>query len=83
MCIRDSTGEGQRIEVDLMRSSMALESQEFMMLLNSDVKYERPDSGIAHPVSYTHLIRGIWKSWGTRYILSNKHQIGMVKSEKG
>jgi len=43
------TGEGQRIEVDLMRSSMALESQEFMMLLNSDVKYERPDSGIAHP----------------------------------
>lgn len=43
------TGNGQHIEVDLMRSAMALESQEFMTLLNMPVNYERPDSGIGHP----------------------------------
>ncbi len=43
------TGEGQHIEVDLMRSTLALESQEFTTLLNMDVKYERPSSGIGHP----------------------------------
>lgn len=43
------TGVGQKVEVDLLRSTMALESQEFMTLLNMPVKYERPDSGIAHP----------------------------------
>ncbi|MEM1484302.1 CaiB/BaiF CoA-transferase family protein [Oscillospiraceae bacterium PP1C4] len=43
------TGEGQHVEVDLMRSTMALESQEFMTLLNLPVKYERPQSGIGHP----------------------------------
>lgn len=43
------TGEGQHVEVDLMRSTMALESQEFTTLLNMDVKYERPSSGIGHP----------------------------------
>lgn len=43
------TGKGQHVEVDLMRSAMALESQEFMTLLNLPVQYTRPDSGIAHP----------------------------------
>lgn len=43
------TGEGQHVEVDLMRSTMALESQEFMTLLNSTKTYERPNSGIGHP----------------------------------
>ncbi|MEM1484304.1 CoA transferase [Oscillospiraceae bacterium PP1C4] len=43
------TGEGQHVEVDLMRSTLALESQEFMTLLNLPVKYERPQSGIGHP----------------------------------
>jgi crotonobetainyl-CoA:carnitine CoA-transferase CaiB-like acyl-CoA transferase len=43
------TGEGQHVQVDLMRSTLALESQEFMTLLNMPVKYERPDSGIGHP----------------------------------
>lgn len=46
---RQNTGEGQRVEVDLMRSTMALESQEFMTLLNMPVNYERPNSGIGHP----------------------------------
>lgn len=43
------TGEGQHVEVDLMRSTLALESQEFTTLLNMDVQYERPASGIGHP----------------------------------
>ena len=43
------TGEGQHVEVDLMRSTMALESQALMTLLNMDVEYERPASGIGHP----------------------------------
>lgn len=43
------TGEGQHVEVDLMRSAMALESQALMTLLNMDVCWERPSSGIGHP----------------------------------
>lgn len=43
------TGQGQHVEVDLMRSTMALESQALMTLLNMDVNYERPASGIGHP----------------------------------
>lgn len=43
------TGVGQHVEVDLMRSTMALESQALMTLLNMDVHYERPASGIGHP----------------------------------
>ena len=43
------TGEGQHVEVDLMRSTMALESQALMTLLNMDVDWERPASGIGHP----------------------------------
>ena len=42
------TGKGQHVEVDLMRSTLALESQEFTTLLNMDVHYERPASGIGH-----------------------------------
>lgn len=43
------TGKGQHVEVDLLRSTMALESQALMTLLNMDVNYERPASGIGHP----------------------------------
>lgn len=43
------TGRGQHVEVDLMRSTLALESQEIMTLLNLPVKYEKPNSGIGHP----------------------------------
>lgn len=43
------TGKGQHVEVDLMRSTLALESQEFMTLLNLPLSYERPSSGIGHP----------------------------------
>ncbi len=35
---RERTGEGQEVEVDLMRSTLALESQEFMTLLNLPLK---------------------------------------------
>lgn len=45
----EKTGKGQHIEVDLMRSTMALEGQALMTLLNMDVAYERPASGIGHP----------------------------------
>ena len=44
------TGEGQKLEVDLMRSMLSMESEAFMGLLNLDIKIERPDSGIAHPM---------------------------------
>ncbi len=43
-----NTGKGQHVNVDLMRSTLALESQEFMTLLNLPVQYERPNSGIGH-----------------------------------
>ncbi len=48
---REKTGEGQEISVDLLRSTLALESQELMTLLNMDVTYERPESGVGHPFS--------------------------------
>ena len=46
---KQKTGKGQHVEVDLLRSTLALESQEFMTLLNLPLEYERPNSGIGHP----------------------------------
>lgn len=43
------TGQGQHVEVDLLRSTMSLESQALGTLMNMDVHYERPASGIGHP----------------------------------
>ncbi|WP_298035410.1 CaiB/BaiF CoA-transferase family protein [uncultured Dysosmobacter sp.] len=44
------TGKGQHIEVDLMRSMLAMQSEAFFGMLNLDIHVERPDSGIAHPM---------------------------------
>lgn len=48
---REKTGIGQEIEVDLYRATLALASQEYMTMLNLDVEYSRPESGIGHPFS--------------------------------
>lgn len=46
----EKTGKGQKIEVDLMHSLLSMESEAFMGLLNLDVKVERPEGRIAHPM---------------------------------
>jgi len=46
---RDRTGEGQKIEVNLMAGLLAHQAQELMSVLNLEENFERPCSGIAHP----------------------------------
>ena len=46
---RHRSGEGQRIEVNLLQSVLAFEMQDFFTVQNLGRKFERPDSGIAHP----------------------------------
>lgn len=46
---RHRTGRGQRIEVDLLRALLAHQTQEFVTILNNNKRFERPNSGIAHP----------------------------------
>ena len=46
----EKTGKGQKIEVDLMHSMLSLESEAFAGLLNLDVKIDRPEGRIAHPL---------------------------------
>lgn len=53
------TGKGQLVQADLMRSTLALESQEFMTLLNTDKDFNRPKSGIGH--SFQQAPFGIYK----------------------
>ena len=46
---RTQTGEGQKIEVNLLQSVLAFEMQDFFTVQNLGRKFERPESGIAHP----------------------------------
>ena len=46
---RERTGEGQRIDVDLLGGMMALQQQEFTAWLNNKVPMERPGGNVGHP----------------------------------
>lgn len=46
---RNRTGRGQKVEVDLLRALLAHQMQEFVTILNTRNRFERPRSGIAHP----------------------------------
>lgn len=46
---RERSGEGQRIEVNLLQSVLAFEMQDFFTVHNIGRGFERPESGIAHP----------------------------------
>ncbi len=46
---KEKTGEGQEVQVDLFRSMLAFESQEFATIMNTDVAVEKPNSGIGLP----------------------------------
>ena len=46
---RTRTGRGQKVEVDLLRALLAHQMQEFVTILNTGRRFERPKSGIAHP----------------------------------
>lgn len=46
---RTRTGRGQKVEVDLLRALLAHQMQEFVTILNTGRRFERPASGIAHP----------------------------------
>lgn len=44
------TGKGQKIDVDLFRSTLALESQELMYLLNTTLKFDKPKKPMGSPL---------------------------------
>ena len=46
---RHRTGQGQKVEVNLMAGLLAHQAQELMSVLNLQENFERPCSGIAHP----------------------------------
>lgn len=46
---RERTGEGQKIEVNLLQSVLAFQMQDFFTVHNMGRTFERPESGIAHP----------------------------------
>lgn len=46
---RQRTGAGQRVEVNLLSSAIAFQMQDFFTIQNMGRKFDRPQSGIAHP----------------------------------
>lgn len=48
---RDRTGEGQKIEGDLLSAGVDLQAQEVTATLNTDVELERSEAGVAHVAS--------------------------------
>ncbi|WP_203416798.1 CaiB/BaiF CoA transferase family protein [Jiangella ureilytica] len=46
---RGRTGRGQRVEVDLFHSTMAIMCQEIAAMVNQKQEYERSEAGIAQP----------------------------------
>ncbi|MDX1744563.1 MAG: CaiB/BaiF CoA-transferase family protein [Halobacteriales archaeon] len=47
---RDRTGQGQKIEANLLNAMIAGMCQEVTATLNMDIDFERPNSGIGHPM---------------------------------
>jgi len=48
---RDRTGEGQKIEGDLLSAGVDLQTQELTATMNTDVDLERSEAGVAHVAS--------------------------------
>jgi crotonobetainyl-CoA:carnitine CoA-transferase CaiB-like acyl-CoA transferase len=46
---RERTGEGQRVDVDLLSGMMAIQQQELTAFLNNDVPMDRPAGNVGHP----------------------------------
>ncbi len=46
---REKTGQGQNIQVNLLASTVALQMQDYMTVLNLKRNFQRPKSGIGHP----------------------------------
>jgi crotonobetainyl-CoA:carnitine CoA-transferase CaiB-like acyl-CoA transferase len=46
---RDRTGEGQRVDVDLLSCVLAFQQQELTVFLNHGEELERPEENIGHP----------------------------------
>lgn len=46
---RERTGKGQEIKTNLLSSAIAFQMQDYFTIHNMGVKFERPESGIAHP----------------------------------
>lgn len=46
---REKTGKGQEIRTNLLSSAIAFQMQDYFTIHNMGVKFERPESGIAHP----------------------------------
>lgn len=46
---KERTGIGQKIETNLLSSSIAFQMQDFFTIQNLGANFERPESGIAHP----------------------------------
>lgn len=46
---REKTGKGQEIKANLLSSAIAFQMQDFFTIHNLGEKFERPESGIAHP----------------------------------
>ncbi len=46
---REKTGIGQEIKTNLLSSAIAFQMQDYFAIQNLNAKFERPESGIAHP----------------------------------
>lgn len=46
---REKTGKGQEIKTNLLSSAIAFQMQDYFTIHNMGVKFDRPESGIAHP----------------------------------
>lgn len=57
---RQRTGQGQRVDVNLLNSVMSLATQELTLYLNTGVEPQRSSSGIGHP--YVGAPMGIYKT---------------------
>lgn len=46
---REKSGKGQEIKTNLLSSAIAFQMQDYFTIHNMGIKFERPESGIAHP----------------------------------
>lgn len=78
---RERTGEGQKVEVNLMDSAIDAQCQEVTASLNSQRTFSRSESGVAHP--YLPAPYGIYETVDSHVAIVSQIPVARIGAELG
>lgn len=78
---RERTGEGQRVEVNLMDSAIDAQCQEITASLNSERTFSRSEAGVAHP--YLPAPYGIYETADSHVAIVSQLPVSQIGAALG